>query len=190
MELMNVIAARRTIRRYQQREVSQSDLRELVEAARLAPTGGNTQKLRFIIARNPKLVDEIFATTAWAYLVRPRRTPETGVSAPTAFIAITAPGEAQSAAAGAAIQNMMLRAVELGLGTCWIGSFKKDEIKGMLDVEEGRAVLFLLAVGHPDESPVMEDVDSDANGAVRYYLDDDDVLHVPKLTIDALTEWK
>jgi hypothetical protein len=48
-------------------------------------------------------------------------------------------------------------------------------------------VLYLLAVGYPDESPVMENIQADA--PTKYFLDKNNRLHVPKYTINAITKW-
>ena len=48
--------------------------------------------------------------------------------------------------------------------------------------------LYLVALGVPDESPVMENIKE--GDSAKYYLDKNDVLHVPKYTVNALTTWK
>lgn len=187
MELKDAILSRRSIRRYQQKSVDDDTLTELLEAARMAPTGGNTQKLRFLVIRTPELVEKVFAQTAWGGAVKPRRQPQWEKDAPPAFIAILNNSDSQYEAAGAAVQNMMLRALDFDLGTCWIGAFKRDETKAILNLPEDQIVLFLLAVGYPDESPIAEDATED--DSIKYYLDEQDVLHVPKLTVKDLASW-
>ena len=133
----------------------------------------------------------IFANTAWAGLVKPRRNPEPGMTAPLTFIAVVGPKDSSNiihADAGAAIQSMTLAAYSLGIGCCWIGAFRRENVDMILALPEDSAVIYLLAVGYPDESPVEEDIS--AGMPVEYYLDDNDVLHVPKFTVDAITEWR
>lgn len=193
MELSEAIRKRRTIRRYKQKPVEDKLLLELIDAARLAPSGGNMQQLRYIAVRNPENVRKVFSQTAWGGSVRPRRSPEWLKDAPSAFIAVTAASESLKnlklihADAGAAIQNILLRAVELGLGTCWIGSFK-EEVNTILELGGDTAVVYLVAVGYPDEYPVQEDIA--AGESTKYYLDEKDVIHVPKLKPEAITSWK
>ena len=51
------------------------------------------------------------------------------------------------------LEHIVLEAVELGLGTCWIGAFKEDEVKKILRVPDGKKIVALLVVGYPDENP-------------------------------------
>ena len=122
----------------------------------------------------------------------PRRTPEWGKDAPLCFIALTAKKEQLNSSlyadAGAVAQNIMLGAVELGLGSCWIGSFDKEAAHGLLELAEDTEVFYLISVGYPAETPVWEDASDPEH--VKYYLDDKDLLHVPKLKADDLTTWK
>lgn len=193
MNLSEALRKRRTIRRYKQKLVDDKLLLELVDTARFAPSGGNMQQLRYIAIRNPETVRKVFSQTAWGGSVRPRRSPEWLKDAPSAFIAVTAASESLKtlkhihADAGAAIQNILLKAVELGLGTCWIGSFK-EEVNAILELGADTAVVYLVAVGYPDEDPVQEDICK--GDSTKYYLDDKDVIHVPKFKPEEITDWK
>ena len=89
--------------------------------------------------------------------------------------------------AGAAIQSMQIAAYEKGLGCCWLGAINRQNLHGILGLAEKQQVLFLLAVGVPDEQPVSEDITDPKD--VNYYLDDANRLHIPKLTVDAITKW-
>lgn len=182
MELFDALRGRRTIRRYRQQPVQFDQLLELVDMARRASCGANSQKLRYVTIEEPGTVKQVFELTAWGGHVRPRRSPVWGVSAPLAFIAVTAPAalaDAVQADAGAAIQTMQLAAYGRGLGCCWIGAVKRDEAKRVLELPEDTALLYLLAVGYPDEDPVSVDIGADE--PTPYYLDDADRLHVPKI---------
>ena len=111
------------------------------------------------------------------------------MNAPLTFIAVLAPAGRAEADAGAAVQSMEFAAYDSGLGSCWIGSFDHAKIQEMLMPESPLQVRYLLAVGYPAELyPVQEDITRDGDPA--YYLDEEDRLHVPKYTVDALTVWK
>ena len=143
-----------------------------------------------MVVKSSDDVKKVFEQTAWAGLVKPRRTPVWGVSAPAAFIAVVGPKDANSmtyADAGAAIQSMQIAAYEKGLGCCWLGAINRQNLHGILGLQEKQEVFFLLAVGVPDEQPVSEDISDPKD--VNYYLDDANRLHVPKLTVDAITRW-
>jgi nitroreductase len=192
MDFSDVVLARRSIRRYQQKMVSDEHLQQLIEFARVAPAATNAQRLRLTVIRNIELVEKILALTRWAGAVAPRRTPEWGKDAPLCFIALTAKKEQLNSSlyadAGAVAQNIMLGAVELGLGSCWIGSFDKEAAHGLLELAEDTEVFYLISVGYPAETPVWEDASDPEH--VKYYLDENDLLHVPKLKADDLTTWK
>ncbi len=190
METRTAIKQRRTIRLFQQKPVSDELLRELVDAARVTSCGGNNQRLRFVVARMQPLVNDILAQTAWGRHVTPRRTPVAGETGPAAFIALLGPaqsGPILHADAGAAIQSIQLAATELGLGCCWLASVNRANVAPMLNLDDKVEILYLVAVGYPAEAPVSEDVPAGAD--LKYYLDDANRLHVPKLELDAVSRW-
>lgn len=191
MEWNEIVTGRRTIRRFQQRPIPRELLRRILDGVRRASCAANLQRLRFVVAQRSETVKAIFDTTAWAAMVRPRRTPVWGADAPLCFIAVTAPEELRQsvlADAGAAIQTMEYAAWNEGIGSCWFGSFDPEKVRAALELPAGTAVLYVVALGYPAEAPVSED--AAAGEPVRYYLDDEDRLHVPKFTVDALTEWR
>lgn len=191
MEWHDIVTGRRTIRRFQQREIPDELLRRILDGVRRASCAANLQRLRFVVARQRETVKAIFDTTAWAGMVRPRRTPTWGIDAPLCFIAVTAPEEVRQAVladAGAAIQTMEYAAWDEGIGCCWFASFDPEKVHETLGLPSETAVLYVIALGYPAEAPVSED--AAAGESVRYYLDDEDRLHVPKFTVDALTLWR
>lgn len=190
MDTINAIKKRRTIRRFKQQQVSEAQIRELINAARMAPCGGNMQRIHYLIVQTRDMVKKVFDETAWGGHVKPRRNPEWDKNAPLTFIVLVGSknsGDIIHADAGAAIENMQLCATDLGLGCCWLGAFKKQSVKELLTLPENIEPLYLLAVGYPDEEPVMEDIE--ATSSTKYYLDENDRLHVPKFKVDAIIKW-
>lgn len=187
MTVREAIAARRSIRRFEDRPVPRDLLLELVEAARLAPSGCNAQPWRFKIVNDAADVQWIgtggspqrWAGRAGAVLVccvdtqaflpDSRRTirllAEAGLMPPDMKAGIdsyldraeAAPAELLKASAGMnlaiALSFVMLRAVELGLGSTWMGMFHEAAVKERFAIPERLSVLALLAVGWPAESP-------------------------------------
>ena len=179
MNVYKAITTRRTIRRFKQQDIDSAILERIVNAGRLAPSAANCQPVEFILVSQPELCKQVLATTAWAGRVTPRRTPQPGQE-PTAWVVVLLNSQRGSleakADAAAAIENMILTAVEKGIGSCWIGSIKREELAKILNIPEYCKIDSVVALGYPDESPVAEDTDED----IAYYLDDKDVLHVPK----------
>ncbi len=83
---------------------------------------------------------------------------------------------------------MQALATHKGLGCCWLGAINRQRLKEIFRLNDAQQVLFLLAVGVPDEKPVSEDVDSPDK--VDYYLDDQNILHVPKLDAKSVATWR
>lgn len=190
MNTIDAIKKRRTIRRFKQQQISEVQIKELINAARLASCGGNMQRIHYLVVQSQNLVKKIFDETAWAGHVKPKRNPEWGKDAPLSFIVLVGPTNAGTvihADAGAAIENMQICATEMELGCCWLGAFKKKAVSDLLSLPENIEPLYLLAVGYPDELPVQEDID--AGESSKYYLDERDCLHVPKFTVEVLTKW-
>jgi nitroreductase len=52
-----------------------------------------------------------------------------------------------------AVEHIVLKAVDLGLGSCWLGRFDRDKLKEYLKLDESIYPVVLLPVGHPDQSP-------------------------------------
>ena len=193
MELEQVLRERRTVRRFLQTPIADAELAHLIDMARQASCGRNAQRLRYTVVRTPELVKKIFPHTAWAGSVTPRRNPVPGETAPTAFIAVTGPAaEAQTtilqADCGAAIQTIQLAAWERQIGCCWMGAIDRKAIHALLELPEETAILYIIALGFSAEKTVSEDVSDPEQ--VTYYLDDNDLLHVPKLSVETLTSWK
>jgi nitroreductase len=82
--------------------------------------------------------------------------------------------------AAAAIENIILTAWSKGIGSCWLGAIQRDNIRKILAVPENFQIDSVIALGYPDEKPVMEDAKNDSDEGLKYYLDDNDKLHVPK----------
>ena len=191
MNYSALLLKRRTIRFYQQKPVAEKHLVKMVEAALHAPSAANNLPLRYTIVRNADLVQAVFYNTKYGGRVTPKRSPEWGVNAPTAFIAVSAVKNGAEispmvyADSGAAIMSMQFAAVEENLGTCWIGAFNSKEVTDILEIPANEKLIFLLAVGHPAETPVEDQINIDES--VAYYLDEYDRLHVPKYKLEAVT---
>ena len=179
MSVYELILRRRTIRRFKQQPVAWPVLEKLVNAARLAPSGGNLQPCEFIVVDEPELVVSVFTTLKWAAYIAPRGTPPEG-ERPTAYIVVLINTEKRKSGgetdAAAAIMNIILMAQEEGLGTCWIGSVERERLQKLLAVPEYCIINAVVALGYPNESPVVEDL----TGSVKYWKDEQGTLHVPK----------
>lgn len=188
MDVWEAIKSRRSVRMFRQEAISKESLLELVEAARCAPSAANRQPLEFVIADSEERRNEIFAQLAWAAYVQPRRDPPAGKQ-PVAYIIVLVNTERAMANLGnvdaaAAIENILLAAQGKGIGSCWLGSINRDELREILDIPDKYDIDSVVTLGYSDEAPVMEDCKGDS---IEYYLDDKDVLHVPKRPVRSIT---
>jgi len=158
MTVKESIEARRSIRKYKADPVEPQMVREILEAARRAPSGNNSQPWRFIVVRDAAAREALAGTCH----------DQRWMAAAPVHIAVCAapdlrppfdeetPGmDAKRAIrdTAIAIDHLMLRATELGLGTCWIGWYTQASIKPLLGVPDNVFVLGVIVVGHPAEEP-------------------------------------
>ena len=185
MSLYNLITKKRSIRRFKQDAVSAEMIDKIMESARQAPSGANVQPLRYIVVNTPQMCEKVFPHTAWAGYLKGRGTPEEG-QRPVLYVFILTDKNLNKNGAkhdcGAAAQNMMLTAWEEGIGSCWIGSLQREDLRTLLDIDERYEIDTVIAFGYADEKAVSEDADGD----IKYYRDENDVLRVPKRTLDEL----
>lgn len=154
--LMDIIRERRSVRAYSDRPVDDDTLREITEAARLAPSACNSQCWRFVAARGPvkdRLVDEALGKIAvpnrWA-----KQAPVIiAACADLSFIPHKAAPKVTGIDyhlldMGIAVEHMVLRATELGLGTCWIGWFDEGAVRRLLEIPDKVRVVSLITLGY------------------------------------------
>lgn len=187
MDAVEAIKTRRTVRLYEQKEISGEILLELVECARRAPAAANRQPLEYVIVSESEINARVFECLAWAGYVKPKRNPPAD-KRPVAYIIVLmnksiGNDKSNSVDAAAAIENVLVAAQSIGIGSCWLGAIDKDKIREICRVPEGVDIDSVVALGYPAETPVMEDCKDES---IKYYLDEDDVLHVPKRTLESI----
>ncbi len=179
MDTYKAISTRRTIRLFKQDPISPDLLEQIVNAGRLAPSASNLQVLEFIVVQEAQNCQQLFELLAWAGYVQPHRNPPEG-QRPTAYVVVMVRGQQISqlsaSDASAAIENMILTAWSQSVGSCWICSVNREKLAAILQIPADYQIFAVLALGKPNEQPVMEDR-ADTH---KYYLDDNNVLHVPK----------
>ena len=75
---------------------------------------------------------------------------------------------------------MILTALEIGIGSCWLGAINRKKIREILNVPEKFAIDSILSLGYPAEDPIMEPFED----SVQYYKDQKGRLHVPKKSLE------
>jgi nitroreductase len=157
MELLDAITKRRSIRTYLKQALPQATVEKILEGARQAPSAGNVQPWEFVVATShetkQQLSDAAYgqkdieeASIVIVVCADEKRAAESyGLRGKTLYcIQDTA----------AAIQNILLTACSLGLGSCWIGAFKEDEIKAVIVAPKEMRPVALIPIGYPNEAPL------------------------------------
>jgi nitroreductase len=174
-----VIADRRTIRRFKPEPVPRELLERLVDAGRLAPSAANLQPLQFVVVDEAKPKAEVFPCLKWAAYIAPAGDPKPGEE-PAAYIVTLADTRIREKMfeydVGAAMENMILAALAEGVGSCWLLSIDRDKLRAILGVPEQFRVDSVLALGYPAEQPAAEVMGE----SCRYWKDEAGRLHVPK----------
>jgi len=162
MGLMELIRARRSVRRYAEQPVERTVIEECLEAARLAPSAENAQPWRFVVVDDPEVKARL-AQAAFSGVYRPTRFAARAAT----IVAVLAKPDILANRLGTAIQGtkyylidcgiacqqFVLRATELGLGVCYIGWYSKRGVRKVLQVPRSHDIVVLLAVGYPDAAP-------------------------------------
>jgi nitroreductase len=189
MELLKAIQVRRSIRKFKSDPVPDHCIKELLEAARLAPSGSNLQATRYVVIKNPTERQRLKECTPLPFvsqapvviaccidrgamadtLVRYKELMEaqafvgTPLADDTTLMEATAKRRSSmdpatikaylTLNAAIAIEHIVLRAVDLGLGSCWIMMFDSAKTKTMLGLDDRYDVVALLPIGYPDQAP-------------------------------------
>ena len=183
----NLVKRNRSYRRFEESfTINESTLRELVSLARLSPSGGNAQPLKYVLSANPERNNLIFPALRWAAYLQGWPGPAEG-ERPSAYIVVLGDTEISKnflCDHGIACQSILLGAVEKGLGGCLIGSIDREKLRENINIPERFEILLVIALGKPKEKVVIETVGHD--GDIRYYRDSDQVHHVPKRSLEEI----
>jgi nitroreductase len=151
VDILDVIMTRRSIRKFEKKDVPEELVERVLEAGRWAPSGLNNQPWRFAIIRDNAIKDRISGLTHYSRIVR-----DAGVL--IAVFMDFASGYHRvkdSQAIGACIQNMLLEAHGLGLGAVWLGEIIRSDarIREVLGVGNDVELMAVIALGYPAEKP-------------------------------------
>lgn len=179
MSIYDVILSRRSIRQFRSDPIPGSILEQLVNAARLAPSASNLQPLEYVIVDQSQVCRRIFPCLKWAAYINPEGNPLPGQE-PVAYIVVLVNTAIRKIRhewdAGASIENMLLAAWDMGIGSCWIISADKLSIAKILSIPDSHEIDSVIAFGYPAETSVVEDLED----SVKYWKDEAGGFHVPK----------
>ncbi len=158
MELKEAIMKRRSVRKFTDYEITNNEVNELLEAARWAPSWANTQVWEFIVVRDKDVIQKVVSTytetnpatkCSLAASVLIVGCAKTGISGTKRIPVESSFSEWFMFDLGLAVQNLCLRAHDMGLGTVIVGSFDYALCKKYLSVPDGMEVVVVIPVGKP-----------------------------------------
>ncbi len=155
MDILTIIKSRRSIRKFKEDNIPEDLINKLLESAIYAPSEGNLQPWKFYVIRNRKIrirlakaaLEQFFISEAPVVIVV------------CADIIATSPYGSRGInlyclqSTAAAIQNILLSAHSLGLGTCWVGAFDEKEASEILKLPSSLRPVAIIPVGYPAENP-------------------------------------
>jgi nitroreductase len=167
MNVIDAIKMRKSIRSFLDKPVEDAKLNTVLEAGRLAPSAANRQEWRFLVIREPETRNRIAMAAGRQKFVG---------EAPIIIVACAETDNKMMRCGqlsypidvAIALDHMTLAAVELGLGTCWIGNFDDQLVKKILGIPDEIHVVQLLPLGYPEDPSVIEKDRLAVEKIVRY----------------------
>lgn len=150
MEFKDVIATRRSVRRYSDRDVEEEKVLRTLEAARIAPSWANKQCWDFIVIRKKETREAVakgvpfnsWLKTAPVIIVGCGNPKKSGTRNGMDYYLVDM---------GIAMEHLILAAKDEGLSTCWIGGFDEEAIRETLSIPPDMKIVALTPIGYPAE---------------------------------------
>jgi len=151
MSLVDFILNRRSVRRYEKKDISTDALEKIIEAGRQAPSAANRQPRRFVIITDYEIKKELSKGLFNRFI---KNSPIVIVGCANPKDLLT--GKWASIDTAISLQNMVVAAWALGIGSCWIGDFKEENVKQLLNIPDDWKVVALVTFGYPTEKPKQQ----------------------------------
>ena len=150
MALIDEILNRRSIRRYEDKDIAEDVMKQILEAGRQAPSAANRQPIHFIIVKDHE-ISKKFSNMPFNGFVKAAPVVVVGCADVKSMLT----GKWAIVDATIAMQNMAVAAWVLGVGSCWIGAFDEKKVKESLKIPGKWKVVALLTLGYPAEKPKL-----------------------------------
>ncbi|MEM2901253.1 MAG: nitroreductase family protein [Candidatus Bathyarchaeia archaeon] len=147
LDALEAIRRRRSVRRFKPDPIPKETIEKLVDAGRWAPSGMNVQPWEFIAVTNPETRRRIAGITDYGKFI---------AQAPLCIAVFCKDTKYYLEDGCAAVENILIAATALGLGSCWVAGDKKryvDQVREMLNVPRGYKLVALIAIGYPLDGP-------------------------------------
>ena len=148
MSTVDLILSRRSIRRYENKDIPEEILKQILETGRQAPSAVNRQPIRFVIVNDHDLLKNLCNNLITRFV---KHAPLAIVGCANTKSLLT--GKWAVVDATIAMENMVISAWSLGIGSCWIGACNEKKVKKLLKIPDEWKVVALLTFGYPAEKP-------------------------------------
>ncbi|MBN1796208.1 MAG: nitroreductase family protein [Sedimentisphaerales bacterium] len=151
MEVIEAIKNRYSCRDYKDIPVEKEKLEQIMEAARLAPSARNKQSWRFVVVTKKAVKEKIVEAANNQNFLGKAAAIIAGCS--ISKDSMRCGQRVAPIDLAIAMDHISLRATELGLATCWIGSFYPDKVRPILSIPDDIEIVELMAIGYPADKP-------------------------------------
>lgn len=156
METLDCIKTRASVRNFRPDDIPQDDLDTILEAATAASTAGNIQEWKFVVVRKQETKEKLVESSFQQILIK--KAPVVVVVCSDLREIGDAHGERGSSLysvqdAANATQNMILAAWDMGIGSCWVGSFNEKDVQDALVLPGHVRPLAIIPLGYPASEP-------------------------------------
>jgi len=148
MSLLDLILTRRSIRKYEDKDIPEEVLQQILETGRQAPSAVNRQPIHFVIVNDRDVLKNLCDNLITRFV---KRAPLAIVGCANTKSLLT--GKWAVVDATIAMQNMVIAALTFGIGSCWIGACNEKKVKELLKIPDNWKVVALLTFGYPAEQP-------------------------------------
>ncbi|MGB9607296.1 MAG: nitroreductase family protein [bacterium] len=148
MNNLEVFFQRRSIRKYEKKEIPWEHLAKILEVARSAPSAANRQPWHFVVVRDPDRKLALSRACHGQIWMADADCIICGIGFPEV-------SKWYMVDVAIALQTLVLAATALGYGTCWIGAFDEDAVKEVLEIPHNLKVVALTPLGIPAEKPAQ-----------------------------------
>jgi len=149
MDLDKAIKARHSVRRFSTKKVNWRDILKALDSARLIPLAGNIPTLKFILVLDDDKIKQLAEACQQDFVAQAQYIVVFCSDIKNIKISYGERGERYSRQqAGASIETFLLKLVDLGLVTCWIGEFVDEQVKRILQIPDNIEVEALFPIGY------------------------------------------
>ena len=148
MSLLDLILTRRSIRRYENKDIPEEVLQQILETGRQAPSAANRQPIHFVIVTDRDILKNLCDNLINRF-VKYAPVAIVGFADIKSFLT----GKWAVVDTTIAMQNMVIAAWTLGIGSCWIGACNEKKVKELLKIPDKWKFVALLTLGYPAEQP-------------------------------------